>query len=85
LIDTKGAQHSQHEFFEQVSLDKKTNTEKTTTKKLVSWRLFGKQEFDQRCLEANGRSLNDPRVYEDEAVAEKRWIEEIAAKRRSAD
>lgn len=86
LIDTQGAMQSQHEFFEQVSLDKKTNTEKTTTKKLISWRLFGKQEFEQKCLEANGKSLNVTGVFDDDAISEKQWIEEIAAKKRqSAD
>jgi len=43
LIHTQRAKHNKHEYFEQVSLDKKTNTEKTKRKKLVSWRLFERQ------------------------------------------
>jgi hypothetical protein len=81
LIDTQGAMQSQHEFFEQVSFDKKTNTEKPTTTRLAPWRLFDKQEFEQKCLEANGRGLNAVGVHED-VIAEKQWIEEIAAKKR---
>jgi hypothetical protein len=53
LIDTKGAQKSQHEFFEQVSFDKKTNTEKSKTKTLISWRLFGRKEFEEVYLPNN--------------------------------
>jgi len=52
LIDTKGAKQSKHEVFnppvsfKQVSWDKKTNTERTKTKTLISWRLLNKQEFE---------------------------------------
>ena len=46
LIDTKGARNCTDTFFEQVSLDKKTNTEKTKKKKLISWRLFQEGELE---------------------------------------
>jgi hypothetical protein len=82
LIDTQGDEHSQHGFFKQISWDKKTNSEKTRTKTLISWRLFGKEEFDQKCLEANGNSLNDNFMHKDDAESEKQWVQEIAAKKR---
>ena len=77
LIDTQGAKHSKNEFFEEVSFDRKTNTEKTETKKLISWRLLNRLEFN--------KWLNSTRVSVDNVEAEKQWIKEIAAKRRETD
>ena len=59
LIDTKGAKHSADSFFEQVSLDKKTNIEKTKTKTLISWRLFGNGELEMVYDKREGWKVNE--------------------------
>lgn len=59
LIDTKGSKHSQDVFFQQVSFDKKTSTEKTKTKTLISWKLFERQN------KLNPAWLNTTGEYED--------------------
>jgi len=55
LIDTKGGKQSNDGICQQVSLNKKTNTEKSKTKPLISWRLFERQwKLDPQSLRNTG-------------------------------
>ena len=85
LIHTQRGKHSQHPHFQQVSLDKKTNTEKTTSKTLISWRLFERQwKLDPKWLNTTGEYEDvyfDTETYRQQSAEVNQKVETVRKER----